>query len=233
MLESALEPVVVVFTLLMSEPNCRLARIVPPLVSQASPSSSSSARLANTSGSSSSGGKVDIQHMRVGSKIMFPTIRAPDAKEPTGEPIEEPVRWVIRAGRVDEPTAESKSRSTWSFPSQRSVRGFHFMSPTTFGPLAPPKFRIRVGFFRACGDGVARDFFFELEDFGLEGFEGNSIRVVVRLSVLVEGARAVIALGSVLPLEPSRRPFFRTVPFSADFDDEKVAPGIRLPYPLG
>ena len=84
-----------------------LARMVPPLVSQ--PSSSSSARSAKTSGSSSSGGSVDIQHIRAGSKIMFPTIRAPFANVPTGDPRDEPVRCVIRAGRIDVATA-SKSR---------------------------------------------------------------------------------------------------------------------------
>lgn len=84
--------------------NGRLARMVPPLVSQ---SSSSSAISANTSGSSSS--TVDIQHMREGSKIMFPTLRAPEEKWPaTGEPIDEPVRCVIRAGRVDVPTSKSR-----------------------------------------------------------------------------------------------------------------------------
>ena len=86
--------------------NGRLARIVPPFVSQ---SSSSSAISANTSGSSSS--TVEIQHMRVGSKTMLPTLRAPEAKEPkpTGEPIDEPVKCVISAGRVDVPTAASNS----------------------------------------------------------------------------------------------------------------------------
>ena len=106
-----------------------LARIVPPLVSQP-PSSSSSARSAKTSGSSSSGGSVDIQHIRAESNIMFPTIRAPFPNEPTGEPMDELVRWVIRAGRVEVPTA-SKSRRAWSLPSQRRAVGFHFISPTT------------------------------------------------------------------------------------------------------
>lgn len=94
-------------------------------------SSSSSARLAKTSGSSSSGGRVDIQHILAGSKIMLPTLRAPAAKELAGEPIEEPVKWVISAGRVEVPIAASKSRKTWSLPSHRKVCGFHFISPTT------------------------------------------------------------------------------------------------------
>lgn len=108
---------------------CCPARMVPPLASQ--PSSSSSARSAKTSGSSSSGGSVDIQHMRLGSKIMLPTRRAPDANELTGDPTEEPVRCVMRAGRVEVPMAASKSRSAWSLPSHRRVCGFHFISPTT------------------------------------------------------------------------------------------------------
>lgn len=110
--------------------NCWLARMVSPFDSQSS-ESSSSARLAKTSGSSSSGGNIDIQHMRDGSNIMFPTLRAPAVNEFTGDPIDEPVRWVIRAGLVDVPTVASKSRKTWSLPSHRSVCGFHFISPTT------------------------------------------------------------------------------------------------------
>lgn len=90
--------------------GCWLARMVEPFASQSS--SSSSARLAKTSGSSSSGGSVDTQHIREGSKIMFPTFRAPAANELTGEPIDDPVRWVMRAGRVELPTAASKSRRT-------------------------------------------------------------------------------------------------------------------------
>jgi len=118
-----------------------LARIVPPLVSQ--PSSSSSARSAKTSGSSSPGGSVDIQHIRVGSKTIFPTMRAPFANGPTGEPMDEPVRWVIKAGRVDVLTTASKSRRAWSLPSQRRAVGFHFISPTTLGVGVPPGFRMR------------------------------------------------------------------------------------------
>lgn len=83
-----------------------LARIVP---SRESSSFSSSARLAKTSGSSSSGGRADNQHIRCGSNIMLPTLRAPDAKEPAGDPIEEPVKWVISAGLVDVATVASKS----------------------------------------------------------------------------------------------------------------------------
>ena len=69
---------------------CKLARMVPALASHSS-SPSSSARLANMSGSSSSGGSADIQHIRAGSNIMLPTTRAPDAKDPTGEPMDDPV----------------------------------------------------------------------------------------------------------------------------------------------
>src|ERR1700761_8504612 len=114
---------VAVLAVSLGAASCRLARIVPPLLSHAasSSSSSSSARLANTSGSSSSGGNVDIQHIRAGSKIMLPTIRAPFAKEPTGDPIDDPVRCVINAGRVELPTTASKSRRTCSFPSHRRV----------------------------------------------------------------------------------------------------------------
>ena len=104
---------------LASETREALTRMVAPFRSHSS--SSSSARLANTSGSSCSGGKVDIQHIRVGSNTMVPTIRAPDAKEPTGEPMDEQVRCVINAGRVDVPTAASKSRRACSLPSHRSV----------------------------------------------------------------------------------------------------------------
>jgi hypothetical protein len=89
-----------------------VARIVSHLRCQQSLSSSSSARLAKTSGSSSSGGRVEIQDMRIGSKIMLPTRRAPGLQELTGEPIEEPVKWVIKAGRVEVPIAASKSRRT-------------------------------------------------------------------------------------------------------------------------
>ena len=88
-----------------------VARIVPHLFSQQSLSFSSSARFANTSGSSSSGGKVDVQRIRDGSKIMLPTRRAPDVNELIGEPMDDPVKWVIKAGRVDVPIAASKSRS--------------------------------------------------------------------------------------------------------------------------
>ena len=62
---------------------------------------------------------------------MFPTLRAPAANDPQGDPIEEPVRWVISAGRNEVPTATSKSRNAWSLPSHRNVWGFHFISPTT------------------------------------------------------------------------------------------------------
>jgi len=96
------------------------ARMVPPWASQAAVSSSSSAKSAKTSGSSSSGERVDIQHMRPGSNIMFPTLRAPEANEPTGDPTEDPVRCVMRAGRAGV-IAASNSRSAWSFPSHRSV----------------------------------------------------------------------------------------------------------------
>lgn len=88
-----------------------VARMVPHLFSQQSLSFSSSARFANTSGSSSSGGNVDVQRIRAGSKIMLPTRRAPDVNELIGEPMDDPVKWVIKAGRVDVPIAASKSRS--------------------------------------------------------------------------------------------------------------------------
>jgi hypothetical protein len=77
-----------------------MARIVSPFDSQTLLSSSSSAKFAKTSGSSSSGGKVDTQHIRPGSNTMLPTIRAPDANEPRGDPIEKSVMWVMRADRV-------------------------------------------------------------------------------------------------------------------------------------
>jgi len=32
---------------------------------------------------------------------MLPTLRTPDVKEPTGDPIEDPVKGVMRAGLVD------------------------------------------------------------------------------------------------------------------------------------
>jgi hypothetical protein len=114
----------------VTEDGVRLARIVPPFLSQPS---SSSARFANTSGSSSSGGRVDIQHIRIGSNIMFPTLRASPLKEPTGEVTEDPVRCVMRAGRDEVPTATSNSRRICSLPSHRSVLAFHFISPTTKG----------------------------------------------------------------------------------------------------
>jgi hypothetical protein len=99
------------------------ARIVSPLVSA---SSSSSARFANTSGSSSSGGSVDIQHIRAGSNIMLPTMRAPEANDPTGDPMDDPVRCVISAGRVEVPTAISKSRRMIvTFPSESRRIPFH------------------------------------------------------------------------------------------------------------
>lgn len=92
---------IVVVALPVSEGvRCMLARIVPFLESQ-SFSFSSSARLAKTSGSFSSGGSADIQHIRWGSNIMLPTLRTPDVKEPTGDPIEDPVRGVMRAGLVE------------------------------------------------------------------------------------------------------------------------------------
>jgi hypothetical protein len=37
-------------------------------------------------------------------------------------------------------------------------------------------------------------FFLVVDSFGLDGFEGNSSRVVVRLSVFVEGAKAVASV---------------------------------------
>ena len=144
---------------------------------------------------------------------MLPTTRAPEANEPTGEPIEDPVRWVMSAGRVDT-IAASKSLSAESFPSQRSVAGFHFISPTTamlreieylakhrslwiLVPLvtpAPPRLRMRVGFL-LVRDGEAT--FFLLTSASLlrsgfndsVGFDGNSIRAV-RLSDL-DGAGAL------------------------------------------
>ena len=188
---------------LTSDTRGALARMVAPFHS---PSSSSSARLAKTSGSSCSGGKVDIQHMRDGSNTMLPTTRAPDANEP----MEETLKWVINAGRVDVPTAASKSRSTCSLPSHRSVWGFHFMSPTTkdmvnhrkqskgidYGPFVagvPPKLRIRVGFRRVAfvGEVVGFFFFFFGLDSGFGTASARSIRVEVRRSVFVEGARGI------------------------------------------
>jgi hypothetical protein len=62
----------------------------------------------------------------------------------------------------------------------------------------PPKLRIRVGFLRVGGFGEDTFFFFlGLFSFGLVGFEGNSILAVVRLRVLVAGAKAVTAIASV------------------------------------
>lgn len=204
-----------------------LARIVPPFASHASSSSSSSARSAKTSGSSSSGGNVDTQHIRAGSKIMLPTLRAPAAKEPTGDPMDDPVRCVINAGRVEVPTTVSNSRSTWSFPSQRRVVGFHFISPTTFGPLALPRWRIKVGFLLVWpSTGEEASFFFFTEISVPEAF-GNSMRPV-RLKVLVAGASAPEISG----LATSFLPFLRIVPASLSFslseDFDKLTTGLRF-----
>jgi hypothetical protein len=62
---------------------------------------------------------------------MLPTFLAPDANDPTGDPIDDPVKWVINAGRVDVPIAASKSFKAWSLPSHLKDVGFHFISPTT------------------------------------------------------------------------------------------------------
>ena len=108
----------------------------------------------------------------------------------------------MSAGRVDT-IAASKSLSAESFPSQRSVVGFHFISPTTamlreierlaehrslriLIPLAapaPPRLRMRVGFL-LVSDGEATFFFLtsaSLVCSGFDGsvaFDGNSIRAV-------------------------------------------------------
>lgn len=58
----------------------------------------------------------------------------------------------------------------------------------------PPKLRISVGFLRVGEDTFF--FLFELFSLGLEGFEGNSMRVVVRLRVFVAGAKAAMAVAS-------------------------------------
>lgn len=208
-----------------------LARIVPPLVSQ--PSSSSSARSAKTSGSSSSGGSVDIQHIRTESKIMFPTIRAPFPNEPTGEPMDELVRWVIRAGRAEVPTA-SKSRRAWSLPSQRRAVGFHFISPTTLGVEAPPGFRIRWGFFFVVDELTAR-FFFDGASSVVAGFDTKeSIRPLRRREFVGNGGTGVASLDSALKLllDGSLVGFRRRVPlgllesFSDGFGYD--APGTRV-----
>lgn len=126
---------IVVFALPVSEgAHWKPARIVPLFESLAS-SFSSSARLAKTSGSSSSGGNADNQHIRCGSNIMLPTLLAPDASEPTGDPIEDPVKCVMSAGLVEVATTASKSLRAWSLPSHRRVWGFHFISPITGGQL--------------------------------------------------------------------------------------------------
>jgi hypothetical protein len=150
---------------------------------------------------------------------MFPTFRAPEAKEPTGDPMDEPVRCVMRAGRVDVPMAASKSRRAWSLPSQRREVGFHFMSPTTLGPVDPPKCRINVGFLLVVlfiGED-ASFFFFLTETSVIFLTDGKSMRPV-RLSTFVEEVRGESA-GH--PSGPSFLPFFRTVLLSpANFDDE-------------
>jgi hypothetical protein len=93
------------------------------------------------------------------------------------------------------------------------------MSPTTLGAPAPPKLRIRVGFFFGIFDGLG--FFF----FG-EGFleDGKSNRDD-RLKELAVGAEAVLDSeqpeGSLL--------FFLIVFLSVDDFEENVPPGIRLP----
>src|ERR1700761_1411640 len=104
--------------------------MVPPLLIHSS-SRSSSPMSAKTSGSSSSGGSRDSQHIFTGSNIMLPTTRAPAAKPDTGDPIEEPVKCVIKAGRLEEPVTASKSRKTCSFPSHRRACGFQRISPMT------------------------------------------------------------------------------------------------------
>lgn len=94
------------------------------------------------------------------------------------------------------------------------------MSPTTLGAPAPPKLRIRVGFFFGMLD--------ELSFFFGEGFlgdgNGKSNRDD-RLKELAVGAKAVLDSeppeGSLL--------FFLIVFLSVDDFEENVPPGIRLP----
>jgi hypothetical protein len=116
------------------------------------------------------------------------------------------------------------------------IRGKYDNEP--FGPAVLPKFRMRVGFLRVWDEAdEAFFFFFDVDPLGLIGLEGNSSRVVVRLSVFVVGAKAVEAVADVestililidimttrglpvLPHASSRFPFLRSVPFSVDFDE--------------
>jgi len=92
------------------------------------------------------------------------------------------------------------------------------MSPTTLGAPAPPKLRIRVGFFLE----IFGEFFFFFGDGCLE--EGRSNRDD-RLKELVVGAKAV---PDSEPPEGSLL-FFLIVFLSVDDFDENVPPGIRLP----
>lgn len=123
------------------------ARIVPPpsLGAPFEPYmlSSSSAISANGSGSISSGGRRETQHIFSGSNFMSPKMRAAGALANGDEATDEPVKCEMRAGRWDDATA-SKSRNTPSLPSHRDVRGFHVISPTVLGLSVAPRLRIRL-----------------------------------------------------------------------------------------
>lgn len=112
--------------------------------------------------------------------------------------------------------------------------GFHFISPTTLGVVAPPGFRIRWGFFFIVDELATRFFLDESSSAGGGLDTKESIRPLRRREFVGNGGTGVVDLDSALRLllDGSRVGFRRRVPlgllgsFSGGFGYE--APGTRV-----